>query len=163
MDIVPRLRAYNGFVAEPAVVTPVNETGPVVLYDGYCGLCDRSVRWLVDADRRAVLRYAPLQGETAAPILERHGIPAGGDFESFILVENLGGPSERLRQRSDGALTALVALGGWRAGLARIGRMVPRAIRDAVYDFVARRRTRWFGRLEACRIPAPDERRRFLP
>lgn len=156
-------RAYNGFVAEPAAVNPANDSGPVVLYDGYCGLCDRSVRWLVDADRRAVLRYAPLQGETAAPILERHGIPAGGDFDSFILVENLGSAGERLRQRSDGALAALVALGGWRAGLARVGRIVPRAIRDAVYDFVARRRTRWFGRLNACRLPTPEERHRFLP
>jgi predicted DCC family thiol-disulfide oxidoreductase YuxK len=150
-------------MAQPAVVIAASEISPVVLYDGYCGLCDRSVRWLVEADRRSVLRYAPLQGETAAPVLERHGIPTGGDFDSFILVENLGRPDERLRQRSDGALAALVALGGWRAALGRVARLVPRILRDAVYDFIARRRVRWFGRLEACRIPTPEERRRFLP
>jgi predicted DCC family thiol-disulfide oxidoreductase YuxK len=150
-------------VAEPAAIPNPAVEGPVVLYDGYCGLCDRSVRWLVEADRRGVLRYAPLQGETAAPILERHGIPAGGDFDSFILVENLGTPRERLRQRSDGALAALGALGGWRSSLARLARLVPRFLRDALYRFIARHRMRWFGRLDACRIPTPEERSRFLP
>jgi predicted DCC family thiol-disulfide oxidoreductase YuxK len=149
-------------MAEPAT-TPHPIPGPLVLYDGHCGLCDRSVRWLVERDRGAVLRFAPLQGETAAPILERYGIPADRDFRTMLVVDEPATPRERLRVRSDGALAALVALGGrWRffAGLARL---VPRFLRDAVYDFVAARRLRWFGRLDACRIPTPAERARFLP
>jgi len=137
--------------------------GPLVLYDGYCGLCDRSVRWLVEADRRAVLRFAPLQGETAAPILARHGIPATQEFRTMLTVENPGAPNERIHTRSDGALAALAVVGGRWAGLARAARRVPRLLRDAVYDFVARHRFRWFGRLDACRIPTPAERARFLP
>lgn len=136
---------------------------PLVLYDGYCGLCDRSVRWLVEADRSAVLHFAPLQGETAAPILARHGIPATQEFRSMLTVENAGEPDERILARSDGALAALIAVGGGWALLARLGRWVPRFVRDAVYDFVARHRFRWFGRLDACRIPTPAERERFLP
>jgi len=146
---------------EPAPpVSPV--AGPLVLYDGHCGLCDRSVRWLIDRDPRAVLRFAPLQGETAAPILVRHGVDSSREFSTMLVVENLGGPNERLRSRSDGALAALSLLGGtWRA-LAVVARWVPRWLRDRAYDFVARRRFRWFGRLEACRIPTAAERARFM-
>ncbi len=151
-------------MAEPAAAPrSLHAEAPLVLYDGYCGLCDRSVRWLVAADRRAVLRFAPLQGETAAPILARHGISPSADFRTLLLVEHAGTPRERLRARSDGALAALAAVGGWRAGLARLARLVPRLLRDWVYDFIARHRFRWFGRLDACRIPTPVERVRFLP
>lgn len=136
---------------------------PLVLYDGYCGLCDRSVQWLIARDRRAVLRFTPLQGETAAPILERHGFPADQELRTMLVVERLGSPRERLRERSDGALAALAAIGGGWGLLGRIGRAVPRFLRDAVYDFIARRRLRWFGRLDACRIPTPAEKARFLP
>ena len=149
-------------MAEPARV-PLDVPGPLVLYDGTCGLCDRSVRWLVDVDRRAVLRFAPLQGETAAPILARHGIARQGEFSSMLTVEQPGTAGERVLSRSSGALAALVAVGGWRGSLGRIARWVPRALRDAVYDFIAARRFRWFGKADACRIPTPEERARLLP
>ena len=122
--------------------------GPLVLYDGHCGFCARSVRWLLGRDRHAALRFAPLQGDTAAPILARYGVPADQEFRTMLVVEHVGEAGERLHQRSDGALIALRAIGGgWRA-LAAAGRLVPRVLRDAVYDFIAARRFRWFGRLE---------------
>ncbi len=134
-----------------------------MLYDGHCGLCDRSVRWLLQRDRNAMLRFAPLQGETAGPILARFAIPADGDFRTMLVVNDPGTPEERLRVRSDGALAALAALGGGWRFVAGIARIVPRFLRDAVYDVVAARRLRWFGRLDACRIPTAAERTRFLP
>lgn len=148
----------------PEPAQPVSPAaGPLVLYDGHCGLCDRSVRWLIDRDPLAILRFAPLQGETAAPILARHGIDATREFSTLLVVENLGGEAERVRSRSDGALAALAVLGGKWRGLAGLARWVPRFVRDAVYDAIARRRFRWFGRLESCRIPTAAERARFRP
>jgi len=79
----------------------------------------------------------------------------------MLLVERGPGSVERVRIRSDAALATLSSLrGAWR--LVAVLRLVPRPLRDAVYGFVARRRTRWFGRLDACRIATPEERSRFL-
>lgn len=132
-----------------------------ILFDGTCGLCDCSVRWLLARDRRGALRFATLEGGIGAEIRERHPeLPPAED--TFVLVERPRSSAERVRVRSDAALGAVALLGGgWRlaAGLLRI---VPRPFRDLVYGFVARRRTRWFGRLDACRLPTPEERKRFL-
>jgi predicted DCC family thiol-disulfide oxidoreductase YuxK len=131
-----------------------------VLFDGRCGLCDASVRWLIRRDRRRALRFAPLEGESAAGVRSRHPELPDAD-ETMVLVENPETGSERVRVRSDAALAILARLGGpWR--LATILRVVPPALRDLGYRFVARRRVRWFGRLEACRIPTAEERARFV-
>ena len=127
----------------------------IVYFDGYCGLCDRFVQFVLRRDRRARYRFAPLQGSTARELL-----PPGLDPETSqtVILEEGG----RFRIRSDAALAVLAGLGGaWRlVGLLRI---VPRPLRDAVYDLVARNRTRWFGRRDQCRVPGPAERDRFLP
>jgi predicted DCC family thiol-disulfide oxidoreductase YuxK len=133
--------------------------GPVLLYDGLCGLCDRTVQVVLRADRRGVLRFAPLQGEFAARVFERH--PEVRDVDSLILVEPDGAGGECVRVRSDAALALARYMGGaW--PLARTLRIVPGPLRDAVYDLVARTRYRIFGRRDACRIPTPQERARFL-
>lgn len=127
----------------------------LIYYDGLCGLCDRFVQFVLRRDRRARYRFAPLQGSTA-----RERIPSDLDPETSqtVILEEGG----RFRVRSDAALAILAGLGGaWRlAGLLRI---VPRPLRDAVYDLVARNRQRWFGRRDECRVPGPAERDRFLP
>jgi predicted DCC family thiol-disulfide oxidoreductase YuxK len=135
--------------------------GPAwVLFDGRCGLCDGAVRWLIRHDRRAALSFAPLEGAVAAAVRRRHPDLPPGD-ETFVLVEAPEGTGERVRVRSDAALAALSRLGGgWR--LASGLRVVPPFLRDAIYRWVARNRTIWFGRLDACRMPTPEERGRFL-
>lgn len=150
----------------------------LLLYDGVCGLCDRTVQFLLRIDRHGRLRFAPLQGPTAAAILTRHGLavpvadPAGSGRgpDSVIFVANVSGvstatgePGELLSLRSTAVLDALVAVGGvWRVGAALV-RLVPRPLRDLLYDWVARNRYRWFGRFDTCRLPTPAERARFLP
>jgi predicted DCC family thiol-disulfide oxidoreductase YuxK len=127
---------------------------PIAFFDGVCNLCNRSVDFLIRHDRRGVLRFAPLQGTTFAEVARGHPELAGTD--SFVLAE--GG---RLHVRSTAALRAAMAMGGaWRLCAAFL--LVPRPLRDRVYDFVARRRYRWFGRRETCRLPTPDLRVRFL-
>jgi predicted DCC family thiol-disulfide oxidoreductase YuxK len=132
----------------------------LVLYDGLCGLCDRAVSFLLRVDRGGVLSFAPLQGEAAAVLRRRLEVPES--LDSMLFVRDAGGAGERVLVRSSGVLAALDAVGrGWR--IVAWLRLVPRPLRDAVYDFVARRRTRWFGRLEACRVPSAEQRARFLP
>jgi predicted DCC family thiol-disulfide oxidoreductase YuxK len=133
-----------------------------VLYDGVCGLCNRVVQFVLPRDPRGRVRFATLQGPTAAQVLLRHGVAVPqGDPESIVLVEDLGTPAERLSFRSDGALR----LAGWlRAPWSWLVvlRVIPRPLRDWVYERVARTRYRIFGKLDACPLPSPEHRARFL-
>jgi predicted DCC family thiol-disulfide oxidoreductase YuxK len=121
-----------------------------------CGLCDRSVRFVLARDRAAKFRFAPLQGALAARELPpRGGEPAALDTIYVLTAEG------RLLRRSRAVLFVLRELGGWWRLIA-LGRVLPAALTDRVYDLVARVRYRVFGRLEACRVPGLGERERFL-
>lgn len=139
---------------------PSRGSGPVLLYDGLCGFCDATVQFVLSRDPRGSLRFAPLQGAFAARVLSRH--PELRTVDSLILVEyGTHDGIERVRVRSDGALAVARYLGGpWR--LAGVLRIVPRPFRDAVYDGFARIRYRLFGRRDACALPSPGVRSRFL-
>lgn len=131
----------------------------MIFYDGVCGLCDRTVRFVLRRDDAGRFRFAPLQSDYAAVVLARHGRDAG-DLDSVSLLLDPGGPGERLLAKSDAVLAILDGLGGaWR--LAALARWLPRAWRDAAYDALARRRYRWFGRFEQCPIPSPPLRARL--
>ena len=129
------------------------QTRPILFFDGVCGLCNRFVDLMLKADSRDRFRYAPLQGETALDILG----PQDEDPRSFLLMDQ-----EIQYEQSDAVLRALRRLGGsWR--LIAVLYVFPRPLRDLVYRLVARNRYRWFGRRDACRLPTPEERNRFLP
>jgi predicted DCC family thiol-disulfide oxidoreductase YuxK len=129
--------------------------GPLVLYDGQCGLCNRSVQWILGHDARGRFRFAALQSEMGRALLERHGLPAG-EMNSVVLVD---GGAAFTKSRA-----ALRIAGGMDAPwpLLRAFAIVPRPLADLAYDFVARHRYRWFGRSEACMLPPPEVRARFL-
>ncbi len=134
--------------------------GPVLLYDGLCGFCDRTVRFLLRHDAGGAMRFAPLGGETAAGILARH--PALRGIDSLVLADRDAGGHERVRVRSDAVIASVAYLGGgWHS--ARALRLIPRVVRDAAYDAFARFRYRLFGRFESCPAPPPGVRDRFLP
>ncbi len=134
----------------------------VVFFDGVCVLCDTSMRFLIAEDRGKLLRYAPLQGETAArePAIARLLEGDAAELKSVVYVRGEGEEKEVLT-RSDAILAICDDLGGlWRVlGFARI---VPRALRDRVYGIIARNRYRWFGRMETCRLPEEGETALFL-
>lgn len=143
---------------------PVQKTELLVLYDGVCGLCDRSVQFLLAHDRAEKFCFAPLQGETAAAVYRRHfqrQPPA--EYDSILLVQGFGTAAERVLQKSPAALEILRHLGGGWKLLAILGKIFPRGLRNAVYDAIANRRYRWFGKYDQCRLPDPAHRRRFLP
>ena len=130
-----------------------------MLYDGLCGLCNAWVIVLVEADRRARLRFAPLQGTFGTALLSRH--PELADVDSLVLVEDPGTAKERVSVRSTGALRITRWLPGiWPLfyGLA----LIPRPLRDWWYDRVAEHRTERFGSYDACPVPPEDVRWRFL-
>lgn len=133
--------------------------GPVLLYDGVCGFCDRAVRLVLRLDRRGLVRFATLQGETAREIRARH--PRLGGADSLVLVEPSGSDGERVLTRSEAALGVARVLGWPWCALGAL-RVVPRSVRDAAYDLFARYRYRLFGHYEECRVPSPDIRSRFL-
>ena len=137
------------------------EANPIILYDGVCGLCNRLVQFLLKRDKRRRLRFASLQSDFAARTLTRHGIDPK-DLDTVQVVINHERPDERVLSRSDAVLHATAELGmPWNV-LATIARIIPRALRDIVYAFVARNRYRVFGKYETCMLPEPNQQHRFL-
>lgn len=127
----------------------------VVLFDGVCNLCNRSVQFIIKRDKKQQFLFASLQGKTGQQLLQQFDLPAN-DLNSFILIEG-----DKVYKRSTGALRMLKALGGgWQLLYAFI--IVPPFIRDAVYNWIARNRYKWYGKREECMIPTPELRQRFL-
>jgi len=124
-----------------------------VLFDGVCNLCNASINFVIDRDAEAVFRFAPLQSDVGRALVAECGLV---DEDSIVLVED-----GRCYVRSDAALRIARRLdGAWR--LLGVLRIVPRPLRDAAYRVIARYRYRWFGKQDACRLPTPDLRVRFL-
>ncbi len=128
----------------------------LVLYDGHCGFCDASVQWLLDHDPAGALRFAALQGETAAAALARHRLPEG--LDSIVYVED----GARVSWRSTAAVRIARAL-PWPWKVLAGAWLVPWPLRELGYALVAKVRYRIWGRLDACRLPSADEAARFLP
>lgn len=140
----------------------LKQEGPsVVLFDGVCGLCDRTVRFLLEEDPHHLLTFAPLQGATASAVLQRHPGVAE-NLKTIILVRNFSTPRETVLVRSEAVLAVLNDLGGfWRT--VSWARLLPLVLRDAIYDWIARNRYQWFGKYTTCQLPTPEVQRRFLP
>jgi predicted DCC family thiol-disulfide oxidoreductase YuxK len=125
----------------------------VILFDGVCNLCNGFVQFVIVRDPDGRFQFGPLQSEAAQHLLAS-APPAPG--ESFVLIED-----GRVFRRSTAALRILRHLRfPWPLSYAAI--LVPRPLRDAVYDVVARNRYRWFGRRDACMVPTPEVHKRFL-
>jgi predicted DCC family thiol-disulfide oxidoreductase YuxK len=137
------------------------EVRHLLLFDGVCSFCNGSVRWLAARDPQARLRFAPLQGETAAALRARHPeIPEALETMAYVRSDALG---ERVFLRSEALWRVLALLDSpWRRA-APLLKALPRGLRDRLYLAFARRRYRLFGRLDACPIPRPQDARRFLP
>jgi predicted DCC family thiol-disulfide oxidoreductase YuxK len=138
--------------------TTPHETHPVVFFDGECGLCHRTVAFLIERDRAGVLRFAHLQGDLARRVLPDDTRDVGRDGSVALLEE--GG---RVSLRSAAVLRALAYLPapwGWLGALASVRAVRP--LLNRAYEFVARRRDRWFPRSESCPLPDARLRPRFI-
>ena len=138
----------------------ISGNNPIVLYDGVCGLCNRLVQFILKRDKHDRFRFASLQSSVGGEILRRHGANPL-DLDTFYLVLDYDQPTEYLLARSDGIVYALTQLGGiWQ--IAGLGKAVPKAVRDVLYNFVARHRYQVFGKHESCMLPEPKHRAKFL-
>ncbi|MCU0441256.1 MAG: DCC1-like thiol-disulfide oxidoreductase family protein [Bacteroidia bacterium] len=126
-------------------------THPILFYDGLCGLCDKSVQFILKHDRKKTFRFAPLQSDFAKETLG-HAFA----FDSVVLYHQ-----NKTYFRSTAALRVLKLLGGFWM-IPSILLLVPTFIRNAIYDFVARNRYKWFGKFDTCKIPTPEQRELFL-
>ncbi|NNE34797.1 MAG: thiol-disulfide oxidoreductase DCC family protein [Rhodothermales bacterium] len=138
-----------------AVQHTTDLTAPILLFDGVCNLCNRTVDFIVRHDTDGIVKFASLQSETGRALLDRAGLP--GDYDaSLVLVED-----GRYTTESTAALRVaryLEAPWSW----AHVLRIVPTFARDAVYRWISRNRYAWFGKRDTCRIPTAEERSRFL-
>ena len=127
------------------------EDRPVILFDGVCNLCTGSVRFVIERDARKQFRFASLQSPVAQRLLGRRD-----DLESMVLVQD-----GEIYRKSTAALRIARRLDGLWPALA-LFLVVPRFLRDAVYDWIGRRRYRMFGKRDACWTPQPELADRFL-
>lgn len=134
--------------------------GPILVYDGDCGFCARSVQFVLQNDRRGVVRFAAREGAAGIAVRERH--PHLKTVESLLWVEMRDG-REVVSVYSDAVLKTARYLGGIYGVLATLGAIVPRFLRDPVYNLIARMRKRIMGGAAACHLPAPSELARMLP
>lgn len=131
----------------------------IIVFDGVCVLCNGWVRFLLRHDRAGRYRFAAMQSDTGRALLTAHGLDPD-DPASFLLIEH-DSADPRVSTDSDAIRRVLAGLGGtWR--VANLIALVPRGLRDAAYRWLARNRYRWFGRHDACLLPSPGHRHRFL-
>lgn len=127
---------------------------PIMFYDGECGLCSRTVQWCLRHDKRGVVLFAPIQGSTYAAV-EAPNKPT--DVSTMVLSEG-----DQLFIKSTGVFRMMKHMGGLWALLGPIGLFCPIFLRDRAYDFIAKRRIKWFGTADTCALPTPEQRKRFL-
>jgi predicted DCC family thiol-disulfide oxidoreductase YuxK len=140
-------------------VAPAGD-GPILLYDGTCGFCARSVQFVLRHESASgTLRFARLEGPVGTGLRRRH--PELASVDSLIWYQPATGDApERLFWQSRAVLRVARYLGGFWAALASLAAIVPRALSDASYAWIARHRHQLAA--DACIVPTPDQRRRFI-
>lgn len=140
--------------AERRLAELVSQHGYVLLYDGECVFCNRLVQFILKHDKSGAMRFAALQGELGKAAVRV--LPSVANVDSVVLMHREGA-----WVRSTAALEAARYVGGvWSLALA--GYIVPRFIRDWLYDWFARRRYAWFGKYDSCPVPSAETRSRIV-
>lgn len=128
---------------------------PIILFDGVCNLCNGAVQFVIKRDPGGKFLFASLQSEEGKKLLEQFQLPPE-DLSSFVLIED-----EKIFTRSTGALKVAKQLKG-AIKLLYAFIIVPKFIRDGVYNWIARNRYKWFGKQNECMLPNPELKERFL-
>ena len=130
-------------------------SSPIILFDGICNLCNRSVQFIIKHDKEKVYRFAAFQSKAGQKLLQQYNLPLK-QYSSFLLIEN-----NKAYSQTTAALKVTKNLSG-PVKLAVVFNIVPAGIRNIVYNFVARNRYQWFGKKESCMVPTQDLKARFL-
>ncbi|WP_224482788.1 thiol-disulfide oxidoreductase DCC family protein [Robertkochia aurantiaca] len=129
----------------------------IILFDGVCNLCNGAVTFIIRRDDKDVFRYAALQSEVGQELIAERGIDTE-KTDSIILIE----PGVAYYTRSTAAIEIAREFGGAWKIFTVFKYILPESVRDALYDFVARNRYRWFGKKDSCMIPTPELKAKFL-
>jgi predicted DCC family thiol-disulfide oxidoreductase YuxK len=137
-------------------VTANDSNRPVLFFDGECNLCNGLVQFIISHDKKKSFLFAPLQSAKGREALAHITGSVGAGPDSLILFYR-----GNYFTKSAAALRVAKLLGGiWQ--LLYAGIILPRFLRDAVYDLVSRNRYKWFGKRDGCMIPTPELKERFL-
>lgn len=136
---------------------------PILFFDGECGFCDRAIRFAMSHDTRGQLYAATLHGETARTSLAPFATMLQDVDSTVLYLPATSLRAAKVQIHSDAALAVLRLLGGIWGLLGVAGLLVPRWIRDAAYKAFAKRRFRFFGRVQACDLWPSEWRARMLP
>jgi predicted DCC family thiol-disulfide oxidoreductase YuxK len=128
--------------------------GAILLFDGDCPFCNRSVQWIIRRDPKGYFSFASLQSERGKQLLRTYGI--GEHLDSLVLIDD-----HRWYVKSEAVLRICGKLKGTRILLIFLY-LLPRPVRDFFYDWMAKNRYKWFGKQESCMLPPPEMRDRFL-
>jgi predicted DCC family thiol-disulfide oxidoreductase YuxK len=132
----------------------MKEQNPIILFDGVCNLCNGAVDFLLKYDRKKQFRFASIQSEAAKLLFRKFQIPA--ETDSVILIK-----SNQVYFESDAAIEIAGMLSfPWK--MLVVFRIIPKKMRDNIYQWIAKNRYRWFGKRDICRIPAPLEKESFI-
>jgi predicted DCC family thiol-disulfide oxidoreductase YuxK len=134
----------------------VEENKNIILFDGVCNLCNGFIQFVIKRDTADTFRYASLQSEIGKKLLGERGIDSNS-IDSVVLIES--GVAYYIK--SDAALQIGSHLKGFRT-ISRILYLIPSALRNIIYDLIARYRYAWFGKKDACMIPTPELQSKFL-
>ena len=128
---------------------------PILFFDGVCNLCQGSVQFIIKRDKNNLFRFASLQSDKAKELLPAELVSEDA-LQSLVLIKG-----DKILTKSTAALTIAKSLSGLWPAL-YIFLIVPKFLRDVVYDFIARNRYRWFGKKDQCMIPTPDLKLKFI-
>lgn len=133
----------------------VKEEHPILLFDGVCNLCDNTVQFVIKKNASQTVHFAALQSDFGKEQIKKAGLPTN-ELKSLIFIEK-----KQIYTRSTGALKLARHLDGlWKFAYVFI--VVPKPIRDFVYNWIAKNRYKWFGEKDACMIPSKEVRERFV-
>lgn len=128
----------------------------IILFDGVCNLCDSSVQFIIRHDKKDIFRFVALQSEIGLEIIKHIGIDTS-KIDSILLYE----PGKAYYYKAQAALKIAKELGGIYTAISWFS-ILPNFLTNKVYDYIAKNRYKWYGKKEACMIPTPELKAKFL-
>lgn len=138
------------------MITGLPKDKKIILFDGVCNLCNNAVNFIIEHDKKDVFRFASLQSELGQKLTSERGIDPE-ELDSIVLIE----PGVAYFKKSTAALEISKGLSGGYSMLKYFS-FLPEGLRDGIYDIIANNRYKWFGKKDACMIPTPELKAKFL-
>ncbi len=130
-------------------------TQPTILFDGVCNFCNGAVNFVIKRDKKSVIKFAALQSNAGIQLLKEYSLPTN-DMKSFVFIEN----GVAYTQSTAAIKVCKYLNAGW--SLCKVFIIVPKFIRNGLYNWIAKNRYKWFGQKDSCMIPTLKVRTRFL-